>query len=428
MKLEPNQLIDNRYKIIGKLGTSGTGVVWKAIDNRHADEVVLKFPLHHLDSHILERFMQEAKTMRKHSLDCPNILNIEDLGSHDDVPWYVTRYLPGGSADKLNFDQSTESAAHLNAESFDWLKQVASALDYLHKQEAFHRDVRPENILFSGEGIPYLVDFGIVKHATETHTVIAEPKAALLALAYMAPEVLKGDEFLPASEQYALAFSLYEIIAGKPPFECDNYFSLYEAIQKGPQSLSQRVPDLPTAASDVVHRGLSVDPEHRYSSCVEFATEFCRALPGSQLNRELPNIQSDASNSPVPAAVTSPAASDLSTLALDPSEEIIEAVIVDDVPPDQSSSHSIFHPPETNEKSETLSRPSNKEIFEMMSIGGGVWLVVSLFMAWMFSSPGFFLGLFLVWMAAGAVLLLLAVCRANFHKKREVPCLSKESG
>ena len=84
MQLEPNQLIDNRYKIIQHLGQGGMGAVWKALDTKHDDEVVIKVPLNHLDPEILKRFGREAKMMREHSLNSPHILNIEDLGLIDE--------------------------------------------------------------------------------------------------------------------------------------------------------------------------------------------------------------------------------------------------------------------------------------------------------------------------------------------------------
>ena len=97
MNLKPNQIIDNRYEIIEKLGEGGMGAVWKARHATLGDEVVLKMPLFQNDAEMLRRFGKEAQTMRKHSIESPHILNIDDVGVLNGVPWYVMRFLPGGS-------------------------------------------------------------------------------------------------------------------------------------------------------------------------------------------------------------------------------------------------------------------------------------------------------------------------------------------
>ena len=97
MQFEAKQLIDNRYTIIEKLGQGGMGSVWKAIDQQLNDEVVIKMPLVNSEPALLKRFATEAQTMRKHSLGNPNIIDIQGVGTVDGTPYYVMRFLPGGS-------------------------------------------------------------------------------------------------------------------------------------------------------------------------------------------------------------------------------------------------------------------------------------------------------------------------------------------
>ena len=281
MKLEPNQLIDNRYKIIEKLGEGGMGAVWKARHVALGDEVVLKMPLFHNDPEMLKRFGKEAQTMRKHSIECPHILNIEDIGELNEVPWYVMRFLPGGSVRDRALPHDELGAASWDQNSFDWLVKIASALDYLHGKQAYHRDVKPENILFSNDGTPYLVDFGIVKTVNETTSMMTEQGKAVGTMAYMVPEILDGRKFAAQSDQYSLAVTLYESLTGERPFSGTTFFSLFKSIQKGHRKLAELHPVIPLAASNTVDRALSHDPEDRFGSCMEFANEFISGMMNS---------------------------------------------------------------------------------------------------------------------------------------------------
>ena len=300
MKLEPNQTIENRYRIIERLGEGGMGEVWKALDTKLDDEVVIKMPLNHLDSEIIKRFGHEAKTMRKHSLDCPHILNIEDIGMIGEVPWYVMRFLPGGSARSQTIDVNGIDDIQWDSDSFEWLRQISSALDYLHKRKTFHRDVKPENILFSGEGTPYLVDFGIVKNATETTTMMTQHGQAIGTMAYMAPEILDGGKFTPQSDQYALAVTLYEVITGDRPFGGTTYFSLFKSLQEGHQKLKLRFPTIPQSASDAIDQSLSASPDNRFDSCSDFADQFIAGLRGTA-KAKVPAIDRPVAVEPVVA-------------------------------------------------------------------------------------------------------------------------------
>lgn len=284
MRLEPDQLVDNRYKIIEHLGEGGMGAVWKAIDIKHDDEVVIKLPLNHLDADILKRFGHEAKLMRRHSLDCPHILNIEDIGSMGEVPWYVMRYLPGGSVRDLKMDRDRKGQTQWDTTSFDWLVQIASALDYLHGNGVLHRDVKPANILFNHSGDAYLADFGIAKNPTDVTNFTQAPTAPGTSpgtFGYMAPEVLNPEPDVPAAgavDQYALAVTLHESIAGKRPYEATNLIKLYHQTQKGCQPLRESFPDLPEAASNAVAKALSADPGERFNTCRCFADAFLAGL------------------------------------------------------------------------------------------------------------------------------------------------------
>ena len=289
MNFEPNQLIDNRYKIIKKLDEGGMGAVWKATDARTNDSVVvLKFPLKYRDPEILERFAREAGTMRELAGDCDNILDIQDIGSVaindiDNVPYYVMRFQTGGALRDWKVSQDEQGKSVFTCESLNWVTGVATALDFLHQQKeaVFHRDVKPENILFNASGTPKLSDFGIVKSIKKATTNITKTGAGMGTVAYMPPEIWRGGDFSPASDQFSFVSTVYEMVAGKRPYDGSTPFAMLESLSQGHEKLSDTI-GLSTAASNALDKGLAHEPDNRFSSCGDFAKAFLKGLHGAE--------------------------------------------------------------------------------------------------------------------------------------------------
>ena len=285
IEFEPNQLIDNRYKIIKKLDEGGMGAVWKATDARTNDSiVVLKFPLKYNDPEILERFAREAGTMRALAGDCDNILDIQDIGSVavndiDNVPYYVMRFQTGGALRDWKVPQDDQGKSVFTRESLNWVTGVATALDFLHQQDeaVFHRDVKPENILFNASGTPKLSDFGIVKSIKKATTNITKTGAGMGTVAYMPPEIWRGGDFSPASDQFSFVSTVYEMVAGNRPYDGSTPFAMLESLSQGHEKLSDTI-DLSAAASNALDKGLSHEPDDRFNSCGDFAKAFLKGL------------------------------------------------------------------------------------------------------------------------------------------------------
>lgn len=278
MPLESGQLIDDRYRLTEKLGEGGMGVVWKAEDHRVGDDVVIKTPLAVGNPEILKRFGAEAKAMRRYSAGNPNILDIQDIGQIDGMPYYAMRYLPGGSLrDRCPPVGSTAQPTNDDA-SLAWLPTIARALDFLHSKGTVHRDVKPENVLFNECGDAYLVDFGIVKSPSDA-TTMTQADHSPGTLAYMPMEVLMGQTTVDGKiDQYALAVTLYETLTGIRPHSGATSVAVYESIRSGHTPLHQVHPEVSEPASAVMDRALSSEPEKRFGSCVEFADAFCHAI------------------------------------------------------------------------------------------------------------------------------------------------------
>src|SRR4029079_7791826 len=205
--------LDDRYVIERELGAGGMAVVYLARDRKLDREVALKVLRPELGAVLgAERFLTEIKISAR--LDHPHILTLIDSGESNGFLYYVLPFVRGESLrDKLNREHQLGIE-----EALPLTRQVASALDYAHRQHLVHRDIKPENILMQ-EGEALLADFGIalaVKEAggnrlTQTGLSLGTPQ-------YMSPEQATGDRGIDArSDVYSLAAVLYEMIAGEPP-------------------------------------------------------------------------------------------------------------------------------------------------------------------------------------------------------------------
>jgi hypothetical protein len=178
-------------------------------------------------------------------------------------------------------------------EYLDWVRTIATTLDFVHARGTIHRDVKPANVLFDEEGHVFLSDFGVAKAMQNEDANLTEAGTGIGSPRYMAPEQGYGRELTPAADQYALASMLYEAAAGRPPYlETSAIELLVKKSGSDPESLCDLVPALPAAAGDAVMRALSREPEGRHASCRAFIDAFEAGL------RPEPDVQPE----PVPLA------------------------------------------------------------------------------------------------------------------------------
>ena len=258
-----------RFTLIENLGQGGFGTVYKARDaiGRMVAIKILK-PKWSDDADALQRFRREA--MAAGSLFHAHIATILDLDEADGQRFLVIRYIDGISLDKL-----IAQRGHLPwQEALQILTQIGEALNYAHTKGFIHRDIKPQNILVSPEEGAVLTDFGLVKavqssNSTTTGSFLGTP-------AYMPPEVWHDHPSTQATDQYALACVLVEMLTGKtlfggstPPAVMAKHFS--------PLSLPQPMPkDVPAGIEAVLRRALAQEPNERYPSIKEFVASLVR--------------------------------------------------------------------------------------------------------------------------------------------------------
>ena len=265
-----------RYQIQRELGRGGMATVFLATDIKHEREVAIKVLHPELSENLgVERFDREIKTVAK--LQHPNILSLFDSGEADGLLYYVMPFVYGESlGDRLQREPMLpiETALSITLE-------VADALGYAHSLGIIHRDIKPDNIMLSGNHA-LVADFGIAKaiSSIEGGAKLTEAGVAVGTPLYMSPEQAVGDPAGPTSDLYSLACVLYEMLAGAPPFTGANARQIMarHAMEQVPslQVIRDTVPD---EVEDAIMAAMAKVPADRPQTAAQFA-EILGAQPG----------------------------------------------------------------------------------------------------------------------------------------------------
>ncbi|OBF85007.1 protein kinase [Mycobacterium sp. 852002-51163_SCH5372311] len=259
------------YELQSLIGAGGMGEVYRAYDTTKDRTVAVKLlpPEFAADPSFQERFLRECRMAAR--LQSPHVIPVHDFGQIDGVLFIDMRLVDSGNLRELLRERGAldpRQAASVTA-------QVAAALDAAHAEGLVHRDVKPENVLLTGDGFAYLGDFGIAQAVGDTGGPLMGSGA------YMAPERFSGDGVGPQSDVYSLACVLYECLTGDPPFEGADVRELAEAHMRSPvprPSIMRR--GIAKAFDDVVAIGMAKQPAARFSSAGELAAAATAASSG----------------------------------------------------------------------------------------------------------------------------------------------------
>ena len=257
--------LTGRYVVERPLGEGGMAVVFLARDLRHDRAVAVKVLRPDISAEIgAERFLREIKMAA--NLNHPHILPVFDSGTADGLLFYVMPNMEGQSLrDKLEKERqlALEDALRITAE-------VASALDYSHRQKVVHRDIKPENILLH-EGAALVADFGIGK-ALSTGKSITHTGLAVGTPAYMSPEQASGETAIDGrSDLYSLGCVLYEMLSGEPPFTGPSAQAIIAKRFMSPVPSVRVTRDVPETVEAALGRALARSPADRFRTGAEFA-------------------------------------------------------------------------------------------------------------------------------------------------------------
>jgi serine/threonine protein kinase/tetratricopeptide (TPR) repeat protein len=306
------------YTILERLGAGGMGVVYRGRDERLDREVAIKVlpPAALHDPAARKRFHHEALALSR--LNHPSIETVYDFDAQDGVDFLVLEFVPGETlAVRLKCGPATErEAADLGA-------QIAHALEEAHERGVLHRDLKPGNIVVTPKGRVKVLDFGLAKllkhtgDATESMG-LTQAGGTVGTLAYMAPEQLLGEASDARADLYSLGVVLYELLAGRRPFEATLATRLTNEILHAPVTPIRSLrSEISPRMEAVVLRCMERDPGRRYQTAREVLGELASIAAGAPSAGPEPTAEPDA-----PARrITSIAVLPLENLSGNPEEE-----------------------------------------------------------------------------------------------------------
>ncbi len=282
-ELAKGELVAGRYRIADFLGKGGMGAVYQAEDTRLGRVVALKVIKQDHSDHRQYRdaFLRESR--RAASIEHPNVVRVYDAGDDVGMLYLAMQYVEGQNL-----------AGHIQAkgrlpweEAFQYLRDIASALDEIHKYGLVHADVKPANILIA-RGHAFLTDFGIARESrarpvigslTDDGAWLESSSGSMYAgtPAYMAPEQWLERPLDRSVDVYGLGGILHTMLTGQPPYKGGDRDSLQEAhLHQPPPTPSSLVPKLPGGLDQVVHKAMAKEPQDRYQSGDELVVAATR--------------------------------------------------------------------------------------------------------------------------------------------------------
>ena len=270
-----------RYKIKEQLGHGEMGAVYRAFDPSFNREVAIKvLPLELMRNlKILARFRRELKMIAL--LEHPAIVPVYDVGEENGQPYYVMRYMSGGSLRRwlANGKLSLQDTA-------DIIERIALGLEYAHRKGIVHRDLTPDNILFDNHNNPYITDFSLAKLIADTFRTnsgngfIGTPE-------YISPEQAQSLPVDHRSDIYGLGVIAFEMLTGQKPYDAtDSIGVLVKHVSEPVPEILKANPDLPEEVDAIIKKAMAKNRNDRYESAVDFARALTKLAFGEE--RTLP--------------------------------------------------------------------------------------------------------------------------------------------
>ena len=306
MDLSVPDTVDNRYKVLEVIGTGAMATVYAAEDTRLGRKVALKIlrPEQAQDDTFRARFKREAEAVA--SLNNPAIVAVYDTGSYNPsqdggdsasseegtaIPYIVMEYVEGHTLRSI-----LSRGGHLPVrDALGYSEQLLGALQYSHSMGIIHRDIKPANIMVLertsediAKGQPgqiKVMDFGISRAIEEAGEALTKANVVMGSARYMSPEQVSGKEVDARSDLYSAACVIYEMIAGRSPFDAESNVDLAaKHLSDIPEPPSKFTPlEVPAGLDAVVLKGLAKNPDERYQSAAEFAQALVSVVrPGEE--------------------------------------------------------------------------------------------------------------------------------------------------
>jgi serine/threonine-protein kinase len=270
-ELHPEQVVDERYRIDGKISRSGMATIYKAYDLKENHMVAMKIPHMQYESDVgfFSRFEREAQIGR--ILNHPNILKFYEPDPKQTRPYIVMELLEGRTLAQLMNDVKPfpiDDALQIGA-------KIADALGHMHEKGVVHRDMKPQNVMICKDGTLRIMDFGIARASDMRRLTFVGFTPAMGTPDYMAPEQVKGKRGDVRTDIYSLGAMLYEMVTGALPFEADNPFMVMNARVTGDPKAPRAVnPAVPPEVEELILHAMERDPRKRYQSAKEMKEQL----------------------------------------------------------------------------------------------------------------------------------------------------------
>jgi beta-lactam-binding protein with PASTA domain len=260
-----NTLVDGRYRVLRRIGSGGMADVYCAEDTHLGRQVAIKV-LHRRfaqDQEFVERFRREAKSAA--GLNHPNVVGVFDRGEHEGTYYIAMEFLQGQTLKDI-----VGAEAPLRQERvIDLGLQILQAAGFAHSHGVIHRDFKPHNVIVDQQGHAKVTDFGIARagasEMTETGSIMGTAQ-------YLSPEQAQGHAVTATSDIYSIGVMLYEMLAGRLPFEGDSAVAVaLKHLSEPPAPISHWRPDVHPALEAVVMAALAKDPSQRWQSAEDLA-------------------------------------------------------------------------------------------------------------------------------------------------------------
>jgi serine/threonine protein kinase len=268
------------YRIEGRIGRGGMGLLYLAVEPGLERRVALKLiaPEAAAEEIFARRFAEESRIAA--SIEHPNVVPIYRAGEQDGVPWIAMRYVAGS-----DLARRIERQGRLDPEdAVRLIFQVGNGLDAIHAAGLVHRDVKPANVLVSGESgseHAYITDFGVARNVA-TKSGLTQTGRFVGTIDYVAPEQIAGGRVDARADVYALGCLLYKALTGEVPFPREAEAArLYAHLNDPPPAPSTIAPDVSMALDDVVARAMEKAPGDRYPSAGDLGRAAQAALAGT---------------------------------------------------------------------------------------------------------------------------------------------------
>jgi tetratricopeptide (TPR) repeat protein len=265
-----------RYRVLKLLGQGAMGSVYLAHDTQLDRQVALKIPLFAAEDRPqqVERFYREARAAA--GLRHPNLCPVHDVGEVEGVPYLTMAYIEGKPL--ACFLRGPKPLPQRQAGLL--VRKLALGLAEAHQRGVIHRDLKPGNVMIDKRGEPIVMDFGLARRSRSGDALLTQKGQVLGTPAYMAPEQVSGDTVAmsPACDIYSLGIILYELLAGRLPFEGDVMAVLAQVLTEEPPPPSHFRPEVAPDLEAICRKAIAKKATERYASMADFAAALLEHL------------------------------------------------------------------------------------------------------------------------------------------------------